>query len=318
MSSKSIIYNVFNRIRSKISALNDDLHLSEPPLTPELPPAITRNRYAGGRSAVDFDLVEAVRLHDLGWSYRKIARQMNNVSRETVRTRILDYEAQFRVATSEPVQQPAPPAQQTPTASCKPSVAMPVAPKPALVPVVPAVVPRPTAPYGLDTVSPGTKQFFLVRGSLNQQYAHGYAQPAIGIETWRPEYATLPAFQAAEKIWVILNSSEDNRAFLLSLVADIRIRERCVLSVDNGSTIINQPIRLPDVWVQRVCKYHLIEKRTSPWSQIWSTFEMIYKFVPLPAPNCTEQLNALLAKPPEPEQPASLGGLTGPGYYGPL
>jgi hypothetical protein len=251
---------------------------------------------------------------------------MNNVSRETVRTRIIDYEAQFRVATPEPVQQSAAPVHQAPTAAYKPPVAMPVAPKPALVPVVPVVASppaphwfdaMPAAPYGLDTVSPGTKQFFLVRGSLNQQYAHGYAQPAIGIETWRPDYEALPAFQAAEKIWVILNSSEDNRAFLLSIVGDIWIRERCLLSVDNGSTINNQPVWLPDVWVQRVCKYHLIETRVSPWSQRWSTFEMIHNFVPLPTPNCTEQLNALLAKPPEPEHPASLGGFTGPGYYGP-
>ncbi|MGA7792808.1 MAG: hypothetical protein WCA19_07180 [Candidatus Acidiferrales bacterium] len=309
---------------------------------------------------MDFDLVEAVRLHDLGWSCRKIARQMNNVSRETVRTRVLGFEAKFRVATCEPVQQPAAPVQQAPTSAYKPPVAMPVAPKPcapapvsrpawtfvppskwapdpseaapkpaqvpkaaAAVPVAPLTPPEPINNYnaivaywaarGVPDLEPDTRSFLLVRGQQNVVYATNCEQLCVGIETWRKEYRNLDWFQTAERIWVILDPREDNRAFLQSLAADIWIRERCMIVKGE---------------VPCICKCRLLWERAhrSPfpsslvWLQAaWSDFEKVHNFIPIPAPNCTEQIEALLAKPREPEQPINLGGsCTGPWHgYGP-
>src|ERR1700676_5144756 len=158
MSLKSLIYNIYNRLCDTTSVLNDGLHGSQLPLTPDLRPSVTRKRKAapaGGRSPVDFDLVEAMRLRALGWSYRRIARRMNNVSRETVRARILDYEAQFRVATPDPVQQRPIVTVQQSAPVCKAPVALPVAPQPAPVPAVPVVAP--STPFGLDSVPAGCK-----------------------------------------------------------------------------------------------------------------------------------------------------------------
>src|SRR2546427_2028673 len=176
MRQKSVIFNSDNQLCGKNSVLNDGLRRSESPLTPTLPPSVTRKRNAtplGGRPPVD--LVEALRLRALGWSYRRIARRMDNASRETVRTRILDYEAQFGVATPEPVQQSPIVAVQQSAPACKAPVALPAAPKPAPVPVVPVVTPPPE-PYGLASIPPGCKAFFLVNGEHNAILARNCAQ----------------------------------------------------------------------------------------------------------------------------------------------
>jgi hypothetical protein len=300
MSLKSLISNIYNQLDSKTSVLNDGLHRSESPLTPDLPQSATPKRKAasvGGRSPVDFDLVEAVRLRALGWSYRRIARKMNNVSRETVRARILDYEAQFRVAPPEPLQQsPIVPVQQS-APVCKAPVALPVAPQPAPVPVVP-VVAVPT-PFGLESVPAGTKVFFLVNGEHNAILARKCAQIAVGIERWHPSYATLPAFRDADTILVVINSDDDNRAFILSLVDDIWIRERCVIS--RGDSRITE-VRW--TWVQQVCKDRLMTQRANAGlSEEWwrQRFEAPY-FAPMPQPNHSERIEAFLA-PPKKEEP---------------
>ena len=88
----------------------------------------------------------------------------------------------------------------------------------------------PAGPYGLDTISPASYAFFLVRGELNATYARGFVQPAVGVEVWRHEYSTLPVFVEAERIWVVLTDTEDNLAFVTSIAADKSIRRRCVVS----------------------------------------------------------------------------------------
>ena len=307
MSPKSLRSNSCNRLAGKNSVLNDGLHRSESPFPSDLRPAAARKRNAaprGGRPPVDLDLVEALRLHALGWSYRRIARQLGNVSRETVRTRILDYEAQFRVATPEPVQQPPDVPVQQCAAACKAPVALPTAPKPAPVPGVPIVTPPPE-PSGLDTVPPGCKAFFLVNGEQNAILARNCAQIAVGIERWHPSYASLPAFRDAHGFWVVMNSDDDNVAFLRSIVGDIWIRERCAVS--RGHSLIGV-VRW--TWVQQVCKDHLLMQRANPGSreEWWRPrFEALY-FVPMPQPNHTKRIEALLAPPTEPDKPTNLGG----------
>jgi hypothetical protein len=260
---------------------------------------------ACGRSSLDFDLAEALRLRALGWSYRRIARRTNNVSRETVRARILDYEAQFRVAPPEPLQQsPIVPVQQS-APVYKPPVTVPVGPKPAPVPVVQVVAP-PT-PFGLESVPAGTKAFFLVNGEHNAILARNCAPTAVGIERWHPSYASLPAFRDADKILVVINSDDDNRAFILSLVDDIWIRERCLIS--RGDSRITE-VRW--TWVQQVCKDRLMTQRANAGlrEEYWrQPFEGRY-FVPMPQPNHTERIEGFLAAPKleEPDRPSSFGG----------
>jgi hypothetical protein len=339
MSLKSIIYYVFNRLRGETSVQNTSEHRSEHPLTPNVspisPPVATPKRNVGGRPSVDFNLVEALRLRDMGWSNRKIARKMNNVSKDTVRNRLMEYDARKQA------QQPKSPIPATAPALKAPSMPAPVAPKPpapvqdtkrtgfapdwTFVPPeqwppdspdepvpVPVTPPEPIDNYeaivaywasrGVPDFVPDTRCFFLVRGQQNVAYATNCEQLCVGIETWHTEYRDLDEFTTAERIWVILDPREDNRAFLQPLAADIWIRERCMIVT----------------WeVPSICKYRLLWERAhrSPlplgliWLKAaWSDFEKVHNFIPIPAPNCTEQIEALLAKPREPEQPINLGG----------
>ena len=258
---------------------------------------------------MNFDLAEAVRLRSEGWSYRRLAGKYHT-SKDTVARRIHNLKP-------APVQPPAAPVQDP---SMNPILPMVQVSRPVEVPPEPALVPvvLPPAPHGLDSIPAGCKAFFLVRGSLNQRYARGYAQPAVGIEVWHHEYASLPAFQAIERIWMVMNSSEDNGAFLLSIAGDIWIRERCLVSVD-GLTVRNPPVRLPDVWVQLVCKSRRSwggrhsASIVHPAFQLAdrSDFEAGHHFQPIPHPNHTNKLAALLAKPPEPEKPSPLDRSSG-------
>jgi hypothetical protein len=63
MSLKSLIYNLFYRLRGETSEQNTSEHRSEYPLTPNespiSPPVATPKRNVGGRPSVDFNLVEA-------------------------------------------------------------------------------------------------------------------------------------------------------------------------------------------------------------------------------------------------------------------
>jgi hypothetical protein len=241
-----------------------------------------------------------LRLRALGWSYRRIARQMNNVSRETLRTRILDYEAQFRVAPPETVQQPA----IVPEQQSAPVYKLPVT-VPAPVPVVQVVAPP--APFGLESVPTGTKAFFLANGEHNAILARKCAQIAVGVERWDPSYASLPAFRDADRFWVVINSDDDNHAFFMSIVEDIWIRERCAISRGDS--------RITDVrwtWVQQVCKDRLMMQRANAGlSEEWwrQQFEAPY-FAPMPQPNHWVRIEVFLAPPTkeEPDRPSGFGG----------
>jgi hypothetical protein len=256
-----------------------------------------------------------MRLHRLGWSDNRIARHLG-ISPHTVADRIAEWKpsvAPMREPAGVTIPPAAPPIapDQRPVTAYKPVASSvttkPAAPVPAL-PVVP-----PPEPFGLATIPAGCKAFFLVHGSLNQQYVANCAQPCIGIERWHNEYMDLPAFQAVEKVWVLMNSSEDNRVFLESLVGDITIRERCRISVDNGATLNNQPVRF-GTWVQNVAKAKLRMERPHDGSRPdTSGFETIYNFQPIPLASHKDKLNALVARTgePEPDRPSSPGGSLG-------
>ncbi len=324
MSLRSLMSSIYNRLRGKNSVLSDDSRRSYSPLTPDLPPAVTRKRNAGsagGRSLVDFDLGEARRLRALGWSYRRIARQMNNVSRETVRTRILDYEAQFRVATPEPIPAPGPSSEPPigPVQEPKPApMSVPVS-KVEPVSVAPVAPPEPDSNYdalvqywamrGLKNYKPDTRWFFLVHGQQNLQYATGLEQLAVSIDTWYEAYHDLEVFRDAERIWVVVDRRDDNREFVRSLVNDIWIRERCVISVGYVSF---------ERWIQTVMcdrMHRMWDVSPRKWESYDSSqFEAAQHFVSLPQPNHVQRIEELLVPPPEPEKIIPDGG--GYGTYG--
>src|SRR5450759_1565047 len=122
MSLKSLIYRVVNRLHGNVTVVDHCESRGYAVVNADLPSAVTRkcNRT---RPTLDFNLPEALRLRAIGWSCRRIARQMNNVSRETVRTRLLEYDERMK-----PVQSPPLPDPVTPPVPLPPMSAAPVAP----------------------------------------------------------------------------------------------------------------------------------------------------------------------------------------------
>jgi len=148
MSLKSLIYNLYNRLRGETFVQNTSEHCSERPLTPNETPisplVATPKRNVGGRTSVDFNLVEALRLRDMGWSNRKIARKMNNVSKDTVRNRLMEYDALHKPKPARAPSMPASPkSEPSPAAPAAPVTSKPVEqpPKPAAMPVAEPVRP---------------------------------------------------------------------------------------------------------------------------------------------------------------------------------
>src|SRR5712692_6657036 len=318
MSLKSRIFNLCNRLSGSTSALNHGEHCGETAVNPNVPPAVTRSRRRA-RPEVHFELPEALRMLADGWSYRKIARKMG-ISRETVRTRILGYEARLREGKPEPVQPPVVPVQR-PAPAQQPPVATVQAEVPKAAVPVPVAPPEPVNNYdalvaywavrGVPNFKPDTRRFFLVNSRHGQQnlgIAANCEQLAVGITEWHKEYRE--DFKTADRIWVILDRREDNRAFLQSLSADIWVRERCMLV---RSRVLD------------VCKYRLLWERDhrlftkDPAFLLadWSDFEKAHGFQPIPPPNAVREHEAWLAPPPEPERVSPVGG----GYgapYGPM
>jgi len=141
----------------------------------------------------------------------------------------------------------------------------------------------PPEPYGLDTIPPGCETFFLVRGELNARYARGYVQPAVGIETWHPEYSTLAAFMHAKRIWVVLNDTEDNLSLVKSIAADKSIRRRCVVSTWGVQTVTKSKM----LWDPR-------------YSDSNSQFEAVFHFQKFPTPSEIYKIRRLgKPKPPK-------------------
>jgi len=326
MSLTLLFANSFSRLCRKPSVLNHNKSLGERSVNAKLPLTAKRNRPAG-RSALDFDLLEAVRLHDLGWSYRKIARKMNNVSRETVRTRILEHEASIETAKPKPVQPPPVPAYKPPVPPVdsksteyvpnwtfappvQPSMRPPTPPEPGPPPLsAPPSVPVTNsielgqywALRGRPGFEPDMKQFFLVNGQKNTEFATGSAQLCVGLDEWHESYYNLDVFRHAERVWIILVPSEDNRKFLLSLIRDIRIREKCLVV---RPTLTSNP-------VLHICQgaYHAIHG-VSQWgaSAAWAQFEQSYGFRPLPQPNHVREIESLLEPPLQPDRPQVIDG----------
>jgi len=258
----------------------------------------TSQRNKGGRPPVPIDMNEVLRLRHMDWSFSRIARHLR--PRPAVSTLISRFKKWDRTHPAPlPTPTPVPP---VPVVISKPVIAQP-APSPAPAPVLP-----PPEPYGLDSIPAGCKAFFLVCGELNAIYAHGYAQPAVGIETWHHAYASLPAFQAAERIWVVVTANDEHRAFVLSLAADTTIRERFVISVGEVHGNMNH--------VQSICKRRFLWERAKHSASIMdpafrladrSDFEKVHGFQPIPQPNQTDKLAALVASPSEPDRSHSFG-----------
>src|ERR1700735_4655053 len=173
--------NILMKLRIRIRAFFPSKLVQEP--------ARPVRQSKAGRKPVNLDVAEAMRLRRVVWSDRKIARKFGTAP-STVGSRLRDYKPPVAPAPS-PIQQSAP--ADKPVAA---SVATkPSAPVPAL-PVMP-----PPEPLGLATIPGGSKAFFLVHGSLNQQYVANCAQPCIGIERGHNEYMELPAFRDGERGW---------------------------------------------------------------------------------------------------------------------
>ena len=271
MSLKSFIYDTYNKLRVQFLESVQPKAVQHPPNVP-LP---TVKRSKGGRRPVAFDEAKAMALRHQGWSDRRIARQMH-VAVATVGSRLRNW---------KPVPLPplSPPAhvQQAPVGIQEPPVLSATVP-----PLAPAFVAPVPPPKPCGSVPAGTKAFLLVHGQSNQEFTKNCAQHALGIETWHQEYASLPDFQDAVRIWVVITREEDNRQFLLSLASDVAIRERCVISTDGVQYVVKSK--------------RAIERRRRYEHQNFDRqlFETIHKFQPIPPMNHTDKLNALLAPPP--------------------
>jgi len=256
-------------------------------------PAPRPHRKPAGRKREPFDIENAKRLRALGWSNRKIARH-TNVSEATIRTKFRQCWAPMRDNPGCTV--PPEPAQQA-VAAPKP----PILPDALLrSPVPPASTPArstpaPPAPYGLDTIPTGTTTFFLCRGESNAAQARSYGLAAIGIEEWHSVYASLPAFQAAERILVVVTRGEDNCRFIMSIAQDVQIREKCVISAGDASGFGEYKT----TWVHAVCKRR---HREPPWSTdpafrraAMERFEAANGFQPMPLPGSIDKIAELAA-----------------------
>ena len=287
MSEKIPIYNIYKWLDLKIRAFFQTKTAQEPVNSR----STATPRSKGGRPPVPFDEAEAMRLRWQGWSDHKIARRMH-VAASTVGSRLRNY--------TPPIPPTPPPqAQRASGATDKPPVVAPKPPNPVAsvqpspVPIPQVSVSPPTPP--VESVPDGAKTFFLVNGKANAELVMHLGQAVVGIERWHETYALLPAFQRAERIWLVMNSSEDNRAFFQSIVGDIWIRERCLVSVDDGDSLNTQPRQVGN-WVQTVAKYKLLMDRphngSRPITDV-SGFERIHNFRPLPLPSHTDKIAAL-------------------------
>jgi hypothetical protein len=179
---------------------------------------------------------------------------------------------------------------------------LPTAP---LRPDEPDPAPEPLSPYGLDLVKQEAKELFLLRGTENYDLArHSGPQGwALGIERWRPEYVELPAFQMAERLWVVINRSDDheaNQRFVKSIAADKSIHERTQISMVNN----NGDMIALFQWVFRDIGSRMFFPLT---------FEESWHFEPMPLLIHTNRL-AELIEPPSPPEPKPVD--RGP-FYGP-
>ena len=148
-------------------------------------------------------------------------------------------------------------------------------------------------PYGMDSVRPGTKDIFLLRGVDNCELARHCAQEdrAFGIEIWHREYGDLPAFKTAECFWVVINRSDDravNVRFLQSIADDSSLRERSrVAAVESVSSMSDLFASVLNMQSSHVFSGRLLES--------------LYSFKPIPRPGDNKEIDALTEPPPPPE-----------------
>ena len=196
---------------------------------------------------LDFDLSEALRLRSLGWGNRRIARQMNNVGKDTVRKRLQEYDA-AEALKAKPIPaapKPAPvaveprkPTPQQPQNKAATITEQIVTPPPAV------TLTRPPPITNLDELAAMRKarygdrfpadlmHVFIVRPP-HVQYGLGSEQPVIGFDRWRDEYRLLGMFQPPTKFYVIVNAEDGpdvNSEWLTSIASDIWLRERCLVA----------------------------------------------------------------------------------------
>lgn len=150
-----------------------------------------------------------------------------------------------------------------------------------------------TDPYGLDSVRSGTKEIFLLRGADNCELARHCAQKdrAVGVEIWHREYMDLPVLQAVERVWVVINRSDDREAntrFLRSIAADTSIRERSRIATVDSQTGMSALFK----WVLKAQRSHAFSG---------DLLEYVYHFKTVPLPDDSKEVEALTEPPPPPE-----------------
>jgi hypothetical protein len=270
------LFNAFKRLRDIGTAKTEHKPIQNQPLhnpsaikSPDLPP-VTANakpkravkfsqQFIQNQQMLDFDLTEALRLRSLGWGNRKIARQMNNCSRETVRKRLQEYDAAEALkAVPKPVVPPmAPPVTSSQLPPDKPETL----PEPFVMPTASRQEPTPPEPVTLSVPEPVTNyadltamrkarygdnfptdlsRVFIVRPE-HVKFGLGSEQPCVGFDGWRPEYRTLEIFQPPRQFYVLINAEDGaaiNRAWLDGLASDVWLRERCsVVRIERGGVL---------------------------------------------------------------------------------
>jgi hypothetical protein len=295
---KSLISNILKLVRGKTRALSP----SKTSPQPSEIQSTTVPRSKGGRPPVAFDEAKGMRLRQQGWSDQKIARHMH-VAPSTVGSRLRNWK----------------PAPVAPPAAAKQPPVLPARPKPAseAVPVTP-VAPVLSAPVQEPSPAPVVSQakdnadallrrhewlaaesswrqcFFLVNAinPLNLEFCTNNSQHGVAIARWHESFRGLEVFENASRIWVVLDPADDNVEFLQSLMNDIWVREKCVVTVGN---------------LLYIAKYKTdanVGHKTTV-----ENFEVARGFRPMPQPNHVEIIRQLLQKPmPAPETPQQTFG----------
>ena len=137
------------------------------------------------------------------------------------------------------------------------------------------------------------QEIFLLRGADNCELARHCAQQdrAVGVEIWHREYMDLPVLKAVDRVWVVINRSDDrevNTRFLRSIAADTSMRERFRIATVASQTGMIGLFQ----WV-------LKEQRSQAFSGYM--LEYVFKFKTVPLPDDAKEMEALTEPPPPPE-----------------
>jgi hypothetical protein len=199
MGIKSRIFNAFKRLRSKVTEQTG--HITgvctvgaaraavQPPDLPPTKRAVKFSKaFLQNQQPLDFNLTEALRLRSRGWGNQRIARTMNNVSRETVRQRLRKYDefAAAVKAAAETLKAKTAPAAPKPT----PAVVTPSVPTPPVTPFMPTPKPVPVPPQ--PTVPAAEPDVLLEEGIGDWSVGFGYGS-GNGVRWTPPEPPTREA-----------------------------------------------------------------------------------------------------------------------------